>query len=471
MGNRLKYLAKNTSIFAIGELGTKLINFFLVPFYTHVLSTEQYGTVDLIFTICTVVVPLVMFNIGEAIMRYALDDDADHNRLFSIAALTIIFGCIVSLLIVPITGSFAILSDYSQYIYWYIVLCAAKSVLTSFLRGREQLKLYVSCNLINSFLIASFNIVFLVYFKLGIEGYMTAYILAEACAIVFAFLAEKMYQNLRHFVFDWVLTKKMILFSLAVVPNSLLWWVMNSSDRIMVTVMCNVAENGILAVAYKLPSLLTMVNTILMQAWKYSAIKEKNSSDRDAFNNFMLSQFLRGSVLIAASMILVIKLFTKILFAQAYYASWEASVYLLLGFVFMGLGTFVGTIYYVEKNMVGNMLSALVGAVANLILNCLLIPIMGAAGATLAACISYFIIMLYRYFDTKKYQKLDLLNTGNIVLFGILTVMIVCNLMNNRMGNILLVMMYAVCLIVNRTFIISMLKKIVHGTKGLLHRN
>jgi len=459
MGNRLKYLAKNTSIFAIGELGTKLINFFLVPFYTHVLSTEQYGIVDLIFTICTVIVPLVMFNIGEAIMRYALDEDADHNKLFSIATITIVFGCVISILVIPITGSFLIISQYSTYIYLYIVLCATKSVLTSFLRGKEQLKLYVSSNLLNTFLIAVFNILFLACFKFGIEGYLSAYILAEACAVIFAFVAGKMYRNLIHFTFDWILTKKMILFSLAVIPNSLLWWVMNSSDRIMVTAMCNVSENGILAVAYKIPSVLTMINTILMQAWKYSAIKEKNSSDRDDFNNLMMKQFLRGSVLVAASMILMIKIFTKLLFAEAYYSSWQSSEFLLLGFVFMGLGTFIGTIYYVEKNMVGNMFSALVGAVANLLLNYFLIPLMGAAGATLAACISYFIVMMYRYFDTRKFQNLDLLNSENFLLFALLIVMIVCNFMNNMIGNTLLVITYVICIFVNRFYIMSIVKK------------
>lgn len=470
MGKRFSYLAKNTSIFAIGELGTKLINFFLVPFYTHVLTTEQYGTVDLIFTICTVIVPLVMFNIGEAIMRYALDDDADHNKLFSIASITIVFGFLISIVIIPITGLFSILSHYSKYIYFYIVLCATKSVMTSFLRGREQLKLYVSCNLLNSFLIAIFNILFLVYFKLGIDGYLLAYILAETCAVIFAFIAGKMYRYVIHFTFDWILTKKMIMFSLAVVPNSLLWWVMNSSDRIMVTAICNVSENGILAVAYKLPSLLTMVNTILMQAWKYSAIKEKNSSDRDEFNNLMLKQFLRGSVLLAATMILFIKIFTKILFAKSYYVSWKSCVYLLLGFVFMGLGTFVGTIYYVEKNMVGNMLSALVGAVVNLLLNYFLIPIMGAAGATLAACISYFIIMIYRYVDTRKFQVLDLLNRGNFLLFGILIIMILCSLMDNMIGNILLVIAYGICLFFNRSYILIMLRKSISIAKVMLKR-
>ena len=458
--SRLEYLVKNTSIFAIGELGAKLISFFLVPFYTHILSTEQYGTVDLIFTICTVIVPLVMLNIGEAIMRYALDEDANYDKLFSISLVIIVIGCIVSLLIIPISLSINILANYAIYIYLYVILCATQSVLTSFLRGKEQLKLYVTCNLLNTFLIAIFNIIFLAKLHLGIKGYLTAYILAECISVFFAFMAGKMYCNIRGFTLDFQLAKKMIFFSLAVVPNSLLWWIMNSSDRVMVTAMCDVSENGILAVAYKLPSLLTMMNTILMQAWKYSAIKEKNSQDRDEFNNKMLKQFLKGSAIVAASMILFIKPFTKILFADAYYLSWEASTFLLLGFVFMGLGTFVGTIYYVEKNMIGNMLSALVGAIVNLVLNYLFIPKMGASGATLAACISYFVILMYRFFDTKKFQTLNLINIDNIITIGFLIIMMLMNFASGIIGSLVLIAIYIIFLIYNRKYLFLYITKI-----------
>ena len=73
--SRAKYLAKNTFIFALGNFGTKIINFFLVPIYTYVLNSAQYGTVDLITTITTVLAPVLILNISESVMRYSLDKD------------------------------------------------------------------------------------------------------------------------------------------------------------------------------------------------------------------------------------------------------------------------------------------------------------------------------------------------------------------------------------------------------------
>ena len=80
---RGKYLAKNTALFALGNIGTKMISFFLVPIYTNALSTSEYGVTDLIASICTVLVPILTCNIGESVMRFALDEDADYDKIMN----------------------------------------------------------------------------------------------------------------------------------------------------------------------------------------------------------------------------------------------------------------------------------------------------------------------------------------------------------------------------------------------------
>ncbi|MCR4759008.1 MAG: polysaccharide biosynthesis C-terminal domain-containing protein [Oscillospiraceae bacterium] len=427
MNDRSKYLAKNTAIFAIGSLGTKLIAFFLGPFYSYVLEREEFGTTDLIFTISTVIVPLIMFNLGEAVRRFCLDQDVDYQKIFDISLITFAFGTVVALLIFPIAGLFPVIAEYRLYLYLYVVLFAIKQICLDFLRGREQLKLYSGSNILYSLLIAVLNILFLAVYKMGVEGYLMAYIISEALVIVFVFLAGRLYKLIRRPRIDRQLARKMILFSLAVVPNSLLWWVVNSSDRVMVTAMRGLSEQGLLGMGAKIPSILTLVNTVFLQAWQYSAIREKDSDTKDEYTNDMFSQFVKASVLVAGSLILVVRPLTWLLYEKSYYESWQSSIFLLLGFVFMGVSTFIGTAYYVEKNMVGNMLSALSGAIANLFLNWLLIPKMGAAGATLAACISYVIILVYRHIDTKKYQNIKLIRKDYLVMTGLLIVMTVLN--------------------------------------------
>ena len=71
---RNKYLLKNTIIFFIGNFGSKILQFLLVPFYTNILSTSEYGTLDLINVINMVLIPLITFNISESIMRFSMDN-------------------------------------------------------------------------------------------------------------------------------------------------------------------------------------------------------------------------------------------------------------------------------------------------------------------------------------------------------------------------------------------------------------
>ena len=113
---RGKYLAKNTALFALGNIGTKMISFFLVPIYTNALSTSEYGVTDLIASICTVLVPILTCNIGESVMRFALDEDADYDKIMNIGNLFMIISMVVGGLIVPISTLFKSTQDYSYYI-------------------------------------------------------------------------------------------------------------------------------------------------------------------------------------------------------------------------------------------------------------------------------------------------------------------------------------------------------------------
>ena len=71
--NREKELFKNTAIVGIGKISTQVITFFLLPVYTALLSTEEYGIVDLLNTLVMLLVPIISFQIEQAIFRYLVE--------------------------------------------------------------------------------------------------------------------------------------------------------------------------------------------------------------------------------------------------------------------------------------------------------------------------------------------------------------------------------------------------------------
>ena len=74
-------LSKNTLLFTINSFGSKLITFLLVPLYTNVLSTNDYGTADLMTSTAQLLIPLLTLNIQDAVLRFSLDKTKDPKKI------------------------------------------------------------------------------------------------------------------------------------------------------------------------------------------------------------------------------------------------------------------------------------------------------------------------------------------------------------------------------------------------------
>ena len=455
---RNKYLLKNTVIFSIGNFGTKIISFFLVPLYTNILTTREYGTVDLIYTIGMVLVPLLTLNIGESIMRFELDKDADCDKIMSTGITILIFGAIIGLLILPIANLFESVSNYSIYIYLYTLTLAFSQIFLCYLRGKEFLLKYSIGNIIQSLTIAIFNIIFLIGMKKGIEGYLMAYILANVCTGLYGFWAGKVNLVIKKYSIDIELSKNMIKYSVVLIPNSFMWWIMNSSDRMMVSAMISVTANGVYAVAYKIPTLLSTITTIFNQAWSYSAIREDESEDKEEYNNRVYDNLVTIVIVVATGLLMIMKPFLSVYVGKEYYAAWHYVPYLIVGFVFMTLGSFIATSYTVHKDSMGFLISGTVGAIINLILNFILIPMMGVSGAAFATCISYFGVFAYRIKDTQKYIKLRVFKRKQICGYALLILSAMTCYLDNCIGQTLLVIEFICIILLNKEFVKDMLK-------------
>ena len=415
MNNRKKYLIKNTAIFALSNIGSKIINFFLVPLYTYMLTNEQYGTVDLIFTISSFFVPILIINISEAIMRFGLDKNADDNKLLSIGLFTIGASAIVGVMLVPLVGCYPPLAEYKYHVYFYTISCGATDILLCYLRGKEQLLAFSVGNIIRTTTIALFNIVFLMKFRMGIEGYLLAYISANIITSLYSILVGDVRKVIKNFALDKVLFNQMIRYSIFLIPTSFMWWIINSSDRIMITYFMGLSVSGLYAVSSKIPSLVSTISTIFNQAYSYSAIKENESNDRNEYNNNIFHYLLIAVSITGIVLLTVIKVFLKYYVSPEYYEAWICTPPLIAGTCILILATFFSVSYTVNKDSAGFMKSGTIGALMNVIMNLLLIPRIGSMGAALATAASYIAVFVYRYYDIRKYLNLKVFTKKHVL--------------------------------------------------------
>ncbi|MBS6643954.1 MAG: oligosaccharide flippase family protein [Clostridiaceae bacterium] len=457
---RKKYLIKNTALFALGNFSTKVISFFFVPIYTNILTASEYGTVDLIFTVGTVLAPLLTFNICESVMRFALDKDAEQKKIMSTGICALFFATIAGVVLFPLAGVFKNINEYTKYLYLYIISFSYSQMFLCYLRGREMLLKYSIGNIIHALNIVAFNILFLVVWQKGIKGYLTAYIIANFITTVYAFIAGHVVDVLRDFKIDIKLSKQMMKYAVVLIPNSFMWWIMNSSDRLMVTAITGTAVNGVYAVAYKVPTLLSTLTQVFNQAWSYSAIHEEGGEDEEKYSNEMYNRLVAIVSICASGLMMIMKIFLKYYVGAEYYEAWRYTPVLIIGFVFSTLGSFVATSYTVHKDSMGYLVSGTAGAIINLILNIILIPCMGAMGAAIATAFSYFVVYIFRINNTKKYIKINVLQKQHLIGYFILFIEVLTMFIKNPIGQVILAIEFLLVFIMYRVFFMDCIKQV-----------
>lgn len=417
--NKYITLLKNTSIFAIGTFGAKVLTFLMMPFYTRVLTTEDLGVVDLIVNTANFIIPIVTICIADAILRYGLDRAVNKKDVFSTGILVLICGYLIFLLFIPIFLCIPIISNYTLLIYVFILTSSLNSICSQFVRARGLIKLYAISGILNTVLMIISNLILLLCFNLGINGYVLSIIIADFLTSMFLFWIAGLKKYLKFQRISKSIAKAMVIFSLPLIPTTLFWWVTNLSDRYLVTYMIGADANGLYSTAYKIPTFITMLAGIVLQAWKISSVEEDNSADRARFYSNVFESYQSVIYLAASFIIILIKPITSILVSQDFYESWRFVPFLMMSVVFQCFASFLSNIYMVVKKNKMSMVTTLISAVVNVVLNLIFIPLWGVNGAAFATFISCFVLFITRVFNTQQFIRFNM-KLGKVTINSIL---------------------------------------------------
>ncbi|MDM5307520.1 oligosaccharide flippase family protein [Peribacillus frigoritolerans] len=406
--NVYKKLVNNSLVFAVGNLGTKLIVFLLLPLYTSYLTKSEFGLVDLFTTTLSCLIPIFTLSIFDSVLRFAMDKNYDKQAVLINSIVVTLCGFILSILIYPIFIN--ILPFDNLIIYFYLILFfqSTNSTLTQFVRAQGKIRLFAVSGIINAFSLLVCNVIFLMVYHMGIIGYLISLIFANIITFLFLIIKGKLRYSFKVSKINVKLTREMLLYSIPLIPNALMWWIMGLSDRYIITYFLGLSATGIYAVANKIPSILNMINSIFFQAWQMSAIEEYDSKDKSKFFSNVFNVF-SIVMLVSTSIILVnLKLIIKVFVADNYYEAWEYVPFLLLGVVFSSFSGFLGTNYIAAKKTKGVFKTSVIGAIINIIVNVILIPKIGINGASIGTMVSFGVIWILRVIDTKTFVDISI---------------------------------------------------------------
>ena len=172
VNQKSKSLIKNIGLFTIGSFGSKILSFLLVPLYTAVLTTTEYGYVDLITSTASLLTPILLLSVFDATLRFGMDPDYKKEDVLSTSINIAIKGTIVlvfSVLIVELTKVLNISYLYLTFLVIYFVLGAVSQIFNLYLRAVNKAGVIASSGILCTLITCISNLFLLLVFMKSIN--------------------------------------------------------------------------------------------------------------------------------------------------------------------------------------------------------------------------------------------------------------------------------------------------------------
>ncbi len=403
---------KDIGVYAIGNIGSKLITFLMVPLYTYfVHDTGDFGYYDVCLTLCFLLVPFVTLQLRDGAFRFLLDSEDERKRQAVVSftlrtlALNISLGVVAALVISGFTTV-----PYLGYAVALLVAMSLQEVFSQVFRGLGHNKAFVTVGILSAFGIGVFSVVFVAWMGMGIKGIFLSNILARVLAL--AVVEARVRLLTRHFsryADVKQVARDLLRYSLPLIPGSLCWWLTGSSDRFFILHYLGLDVNGVYAVAARFTGIVQTLAIIFYQAWQETAILQYDSPDRDRF----FSRMFNGYIFVLGALLTGYTFLLKICYGWLVDAQYQESLLYIyplgLSSVIFAVVAFFDMGYQCTKDTARTLPAVIAAAAVNVALNFLLIKPLGVWGVVVTLNVTYLVLVVWRWHDMKRYFNLRLL--------------------------------------------------------------
>lgn len=423
-----KELAKNTAIISVGKICTQVVSFLLLPLYTGILSTEEYGAVDLIITYTSLLLPLVTLQLEQALFRFLLEKRGDQagtkdvlSDVCSINFLAVILFTIAFVIVSPF-----IHSKYKFYLLLNLVANAYSSVMLQIARGFGNNVVYAVGSFLSAASMIFLNIVFIVGFHFGAYGMIWSHIISAFLCGTFILCRTKAYRYISFHVPSKGSSKKYLAYALPLIPNQISWWILSASDRTVILWQLGVAFNGVYSIAGKFSNLYSVMYNIFNLSWTELISVHFNDADRDKVFSELQDTVVKLLICLYLGIVSIMPFVFPIMINSKYSDAYYQIPILMLGVFFSAMIGVMSAYYIADKNTKVIAKTTMICAGINLALDIVLMPFIGLFAASIASATAYFIMYIVRYIDiNKRYgvknspKLLMLLGISTVIVFSV----------------------------------------------------
>lgn len=396
-------LMAGTVVYFVGNVLTQLISLFLLKFVTGNIPSEGYGYFNLVVTIDHLITPILTLQISDAVFRFLIKagDEKEKTQYYTVGTVVVFSGAtLVCVGVVALSGVFGI--QYPGLVAIYIISTNLFAYYQKVSRSLGKGKYYVLANLVKAVIYIFGQVVFVIYYKMGVAGLFLANIVSTLICVTLLLVTSKSHHYLSLKAFDQNVMGKMVRFSAPLIPNTAVWWMQSSINSIVIASVLGMGANGIYSVANKFSAILNLIINVFAMSWQESATKEYGTKE---FRRFATESFNEYSIMLFSGVALIIPIM-KILMPKmidpSYYEALIYAPFLLYATALSAFSGFFASIITAKNQNPKLLITNIIGAVSNVLIVFVLIRIIGIWAIVLSSVVSNIMLDLSRYYVVRK---------------------------------------------------------------------
>lgn len=395
--SRIKLFVENFVIYGLGSIISKIVPFIMLPVVTRLMpDTYYFGLNDMSTIVISFGSALAIMGMYDAMFRMFFDKDNKEYKkeiCSSAFAFTMITSLVIFLILVIFRKTIAVCffnsPEYTNLLMLSaisILIGATNSIVSAPTRMENKRKIYLVTNTLSP--VISYSVAV----PLLLKGY---YVIALPLAgVISALVIEIFFIIINRNWFSLKRVKKshiknMLKIALPLMPNFLIYWIFNSSDRLMITKLLGTEYTGIYAIGGKVGQVSQLIYTAFASGWQYFAFSTMKDNDQVKLTSNIFEYL--GIITFVAGMLMSVfsKLLFQFFFEADYILGYVVAPYLFLAPLLLMLFQVACNQFIVIKKTWPNLFILSGGAIINIGLNYILIPKIGIEGAAIATLMGY----------------------------------------------------------------------------------
>jgi O-antigen/teichoic acid export membrane protein len=451
-----KTLSGSVAWYGLGNLFVRSLAFILLPLYSNLISTTEFGNYSLLISVYAVVQVFFQFGMFGALNKFYIAEKSENKKLLifsSILNSIFIIASLLTLILWLLSSQISVIifnsPDFKNILTLTFVALLFETLgfyILSLLKTMGRAKKVVEYSAFGAILNLVLNIYFVYFLRLSIFGIILAQLIS---GIILLLLLLPLLRNKYVFKIDKAILNVVIKFSLPLIFANLFMAGSNVADRFILNIYSGREQVGLYSFAYRIALIMSILIASFSTAWYPHSL---NLFYTDNYK-FSFGKILNKLLAVSCLLLLVVSLLAGYLFEihllgisffnPAYRSGIIIIPIIMIGYLLNGISSYYSVYPSVSNKSYHLMFSELIAFLMNVILNIILIPHLGIIGAALSTAIGFLCGASYLFVISRREIKIEYhVKEISVIISTALLLLVVGKELNNFFIDIIIILLY-----------------------------